>query len=52
MSRVLAARAGGLRHAAEEAQAEAAAARLQSESLLERIRGFFGMERSAAGGPA
>jgi CRP-like cAMP-binding protein len=44
ISRVLAARAGGLRHAAEEAQAEAAAARLHSEGLLERTRAFFGLE--------
>jgi CRP-like cAMP-binding protein len=43
LSRVLAARAGGLRQALEEAQAAAAAARLQPETLLARIRAFFGI---------
>jgi CRP-like cAMP-binding protein len=50
MSHVLASRASGLRHTLEAAQAEAAAAQLQSESLLVRIRAFFGLERPAAGG--
>ncbi len=50
MSRVLAARASGLRHTLEEVQAEAAAAQMRSESLLVRIRAFFGLERPAAGG--
>jgi len=44
ISRVLAARESGLRHALAEAQAEAAAARLRPENLLERIRAFFGLE--------
>jgi len=48
MSRVLAARAIGLRHVVEESEAAAAAARLQPESLLARIRAFFGID---AGNP-
>jgi CRP-like cAMP-binding protein len=56
ISRVLAARSGGLRQALEEAQA-GAAGRLRPETLLERIRAFFGLERhdegqTAAGGQA
>jgi small-conductance mechanosensitive channel/CRP-like cAMP-binding protein len=49
ISRVLASRLGGLRHAAEEAQAQAAAARLRPESLLARIRAFFGLAGVDAG---
>jgi small-conductance mechanosensitive channel len=48
MSRVLAARAIGLRHVVEESEAAAAAAGLQPESLLARIRAFFGID---AGNP-
>ena len=44
ISSVLAARASGLRQAVEDAQAEAAANRGQKETLLERIRSFFGLE--------
>ncbi|MBI4206352.1 MAG: mechanosensitive ion channel [Betaproteobacteria bacterium] len=47
ISRVLAARASGLRHAVEDAQAEAAAARTRPETLLQRIRAFFGLEEPA-----
>ena len=46
MSRVLGARAGGLRHAAEEAHAEAAA-HTRPENLLRRIRAFFGLNAAA-----
>jgi len=52
ISRVLAARARDLRHTLEEAQAEAVNAQLQPESVLARIRAFFGLERPAAGGAA
>jgi len=45
ISRVLASRVGGLRHAAEEAQAEAAALRERHESLLQRVRSFFGLQQ-------
>jgi small-conductance mechanosensitive channel/CRP-like cAMP-binding protein len=43
ISRVLAARAGGLKQTEEEAEAAAAAARLQPGRLLERVRAFFGL---------
>ena len=51
---MLAARAGGLREAVEAAQA-GAAPRAQPETLLARIRAFFGLEgldpgQKAAGG--
>ena len=49
ISRVLAAREGGLRHAVEEsAAAAAAAARARPETLLRRIRVFFGIDAAAA----
>ena len=48
ISRVLAAREGGLRHAAEESAAAAAAARARPETLLRRIRAFFGIEAAPA----
>jgi small-conductance mechanosensitive channel len=48
ISRVLAARATGLRQAVEDARAEAAANQGQAESLLERIRAFFGLEQPPA----
>jgi small-conductance mechanosensitive channel/CRP-like cAMP-binding protein len=46
ISRVLAARASGLRESLAAARAEAAS--VQPGSLLERIRSFFGIERQAA----
>jgi len=52
MSRVLAARASGLRQVVEESEAAAAAARLQPESLLRRIRAFFGLEANQRARPA
>ena len=48
ISRVLAAREGGLRHAAEESAAAGAAARARPETLLRRIRAFFGIEAAPA----
>ena len=50
ISRVLAARAGGLKQTVEEAEAAATAAKLQSESLLERVRAFFGLTTAVGGG--
>jgi CRP-like cAMP-binding protein len=52
ISRVLAARDRDLRQTLAEAQAEAAATHLGSETMLARIRSFFGLERPAAGGSA
>ena len=52
MSRVLAARESGLRQVVEESEAAAAAARLQPESLLRRIRAFFGLEANQRARPA
>jgi CRP-like cAMP-binding protein len=46
MSRVLTARAGGLRQAVEDAHA-AAAAQAHPDNLLKRIRAFFGLEAAA-----
>jgi CRP-like cAMP-binding protein len=46
VSRVLAARASGLRESLEAARAEAAS--VQPGTLLERVRAFFGLERQAA----
>ena len=50
ISRVLSARASGLRSSLEAARAEAAA--VEPESLLARIRAFFGLEQRAADGAA
>ena len=46
---MLAARAGGLKQTVEEAEAAAAAAKLQPDSLLERVRAFFGLEQRGNG---
>ncbi|MCC7484667.1 MAG: mechanosensitive ion channel [Burkholderiales bacterium] len=48
ISRVLAARASGLQETVAAAAAEAAAARERPETLLERIRAFFGIEEPPA----
>jgi CRP-like cAMP-binding protein len=48
VSRVLAARASGLRHALEEAR-PGNVPRLHPDSLLARIRGFFGLDAGQAG---
>ncbi|MEQ1440077.1 mechanosensitive ion channel family protein [Fontimonas sp. SYSU GA230001] len=45
VSRVLAARAGDLSRAAEEAAAQASLPRAAPDKLLERIRAFFGLDR-------